>query len=76
MKHLLPTRPVLALFAVIAVVGGAAATMGAAHEEAMALVALPVFAIAMWLGMRHSGQWASLNSPVIKPAEVEEEIAV
>ena len=63
MRHLLPTRAMIAVFAVMALACGALASLSHAHDIAMAGFAVPIFAFSAWMGMRGSGQWASLSRP-------------
>ena len=76
MKHLLPSGRTLALFAAVAIGCAAIATFASSHDLAMAGFALPIFAFAAWMGMRGSGQWASLSNrvaeSVIEVEDVEE----
>ena len=72
MTLLFPTPRALAFFAVIAIACATVASLSTSREETLALFALPIFAVAMWLGMRRSGQWASLARPIVESESVEE----
>lgn len=76
MKRLppLPRRSELSLFALVALACATLAAIFHAHDLAMAVFALPIFVFAAWMGMRRSGQWASIASPADEAVtEVEEE---
>ena len=70
MKHLLPTVPTVVLFALIALVCAGIASLST-RDEILVVFALPIFAVAAWLGMRHSGQWASLSRRAVEMEEGE-----
>ena len=72
MKRPLPTVAELAIFAALALACAGAAALSRAHDVAMAVFALPIFVFAAVLGMRRSGQWAS----IAQLPEVEEAGAV
>jgi hypothetical protein len=74
MKRLppLPTGIELGLFAVVALACAGLAALVKAHDLAMAVFALPIFVFAAWLGMRRSGQWATIVQPLEVVPEVEE----
>ena len=84
MKRLppLPRRFELSLFALVALGCAGLAALVHAHDLAMAIFALPIFVFAGWMGMRRSGQWASISVPTQEPATAladeldEEELAV
>jgi hypothetical protein len=84
MKRLppLPRRSELSVFALVAIACASLAAVFHAHDLAMAIFALPIFIFAAWMGMRRSGQWASISAPaqqvVAEGAEEleEEELAV
>jgi hypothetical protein len=75
MNRLIPTRVELALFAILAVAGAVGVSFFGAHEVGLAVLALPVFCIAAFMGTRRSGQWASLDQPAEpEPVPVDEAI--
>jgi hypothetical protein len=78
MKRPLPSGTELAIFALVAVACAVAATLSGVHDIAMALFALPIFVMAAIMGMRRSGQWASIaRAPLAEQGEaLEEEAAV
>jgi hypothetical protein len=76
MKHLLPRRAELVLFAVIALACAAAVAISRAHDVGLFVCAAPIFAVSAWMGMRRSGQWAAISrkvtqAPILQPVEEE-----
>ena len=81
MKRLppLPRGSELAVFALVALACAGLAMFFKAHDLAMAAMALPIFIVAAWMGMRRSGQWESISAEVapVTAADAEkEELAV
>jgi disulfide bond formation protein DsbB len=85
MKRLppLPRRFELSVFALVAVACAGLAAIVHAHDLAMAIFALPIFVFAAWMGMRRSGQWASISvrvteetAPAMSEELEEEEVPV
>ena len=67
MKRLFPTGAEVAVFAALAVLCAAVASLSHAADLVMAVFAVPIFIVAAWMGMRRSGQWYEITS---RPAEV------
>jgi len=81
MKRLppLPRGQELGLFALVAVVCATLAVLFRSYDLVMAAMALPIFILAAWMGMRRSGQWASITAdttPTAVPEPENEELAV
>lgn len=81
MKRLppLPRGSELGVFALVALACAGLALLFRAQDLAMAGMALPIFIVAAWMGMRRSGQWESITTEVA-PTPVsdseKEELAV
>ena len=63
MRHLFPAKGTLAVFAVVSLTCGSLASFSGLHDLAIATIVIPVFTFSAWMGMRGSGQWASLSRP-------------
>jgi hypothetical protein len=74
MKRLLPTGPEVAVFALLAVLCAAVASITRAADLAMALFAIPIFVVGAWMGMRRSGQWFAIGKPVEVKVEAVAEV--
>jgi hypothetical protein len=71
----LPRRLELALFA-IGAIGCAMLTLCfKAHDLALAILAVPIFMVCAWLGMKRSGQWQSFTKNSDTPASSTADVA-
>jgi hypothetical protein len=57
----LPRRLELALFAIGALGCALLTVCFKAHDLALAILAVPIFMVCAWLGMKRSGQWQSFT---------------
>ena len=56
------------LFAAVALGCAILASRFKAHDLALAVLAMPIFMVCAWLGMKRSGQWQSLSKINDAPA--------
>ena len=75
MRHLLPRRKELGIFAVIAVLCAAIVLRSGAHDLGLSLLSIPIFISAAMMGMRRHERLSAAHKPAPESAEAGERTA-
>lgn len=75
MKRYLPGRVEVSIFAVLAVVCAVVAFMATKTDQAMSMLAFPIFVFAAVMGLWKSGRLRAPESPAVTSVRTDESIA-